>query len=51
MCNKDWRTRRETQLRVLDVEVNDLGQRVHLGCLEVPDEFCQAFFKFRIWIP
>lgn len=32
------RTRRETELRMFEIKVNDFGQRVHFGCPEVADE-------------
>jgi hypothetical protein len=46
---KEWRTWWETKLRMLKVEVDDLGQRMHLGRLEVTYEFCQTLFEFGIY--
>jgi hypothetical protein len=35
---------------MLEVEIDDFGQRVHLSGLEVTDEFCQTFFEFRVYV-
>lgn len=34
---------------MLEVEVDDFGQRVHLGGLKVANELCQTFLKLRIY--
>jgi hypothetical protein len=35
---------------MLEIEVDDLGQRVHLGSLEVADELCQTFLELGVFI-
>jgi hypothetical protein len=34
---------------MFEVEVDDLGQRVHLGRLEVANEFCQTFLELGVY--
>jgi hypothetical protein len=34
---------------MLEIEVDDLSQRVHLGSLEVTDELCQTFLELRVY--
>jgi hypothetical protein len=35
---------------MLEIKVDNLGQRVHLGGLEVADELCQTFLELGVYI-
>jgi len=44
-----WLTGWEGEFGVFEVEVYDFGEGVDLCDFELADEFCEAFFEFRVW--
>jgi len=47
-----WRARTgwQAEFGVVEVEVDDFGQRVHLCDFEVADELCQTIFELGVCV-
>jgi hypothetical protein len=43
-----WHTWWQAELRMLEIEVDDLSERVHFGRFEIAYELGEAFFELRI---